>query len=147
MAENRPVDEVSVDRRDETVVIQQPGYATSEQITRDVAAERRLGFSQATRIVWTILIMLEIMLGLRLLLKLIAANPDSGFTVFMYGVTAPFIAPFIGLVGTPTSGGTIFEATTLIAMAIYAPVLLDGRSHPASRCGSPQCPHRYAIGE
>ena len=120
MAENRPVEEVSVDRRDETVVIQQPGYATREQTTRDVAAERRLGFYQVIRIIWTILGVLESMLGLRVVLKLIAANPDSGFAVFMYGITAPFIAPFSGLVGTPTSGGTIFEATTLIAMAIYA---------------------------
>ena len=28
--------------------------------------------------------------------------------------------PFTGLVATPTSGGTIFEVTTLIAMAVYA---------------------------
>jgi len=53
-------------------------------------------------------------------LKLIAANPDSGFAALIYGITAPFIAPFALLVGTPTSGGIILEVTTRIAMAIYA---------------------------
>ena len=33
----------SVDRREETVVTQQPGYAATEQVTRDVAAEPPLG--------------------------------------------------------------------------------------------------------
>ncbi len=67
-----------------------------------------------------ILGLLEILLGLRFLLKLIAANPNSGFAVFIYGITKPFLAPFTALVGTPTSGGTILVVTTLIAMAVYA---------------------------
>jgi len=120
MSENRPINEVAVDRRDETVVTQQPGYASTEQVTRDVAAERRLGFYQVTRIIWAILSLLEILLGLRFMLKLIAANPDSGFAVFIYGITGPFVAPFTGLVGTPASRGTILEVTTLIGMAVYA---------------------------
>ena len=119
MSENRPNNEVAVDRRDETVVTQQPGYASTEQVTRDVAAERRLGFYQVTRIIWTILGILEILLGLRFMLKLIAANPNSGFAVFIYGITGPFVAPFTALVGTPTSGATIIEVTTLIAMVVY----------------------------
>jgi YggT family protein len=120
MSENRPINEVGVDRRDVTVVTQQPGYASTEQVTRDVAAERRLGWFQVTRIIWTILGVVEILLGLRFILKLIAANANSGFAVFIYGITKPFVAPFALLVGTPTSGGTILEVTTLIAMAVYA---------------------------
>jgi uncharacterized membrane protein len=102
------------------VVTRQPGYASTEQVTRDVAAERRQGSFQINRILWTIVAILEILLGLRFVLKLIAANASSGFAVFIYGVTKPFVAPFVALVGTPTSGATVFEATTLIAMAIYA---------------------------
>lgn len=63
---------------------------------------------------------LEILLGLRFVLKLIGANPESGFAVLIYGITSIFVAPFTALVGTPTAGGSIFEFTTLIAMAIYA---------------------------
>ena len=109
-----------MDRRAETVVTQQPGYAATEQVTRDVAAEGRLRFLQIDRILYTLLGILEILLGLRFVLKLIAANPDSGFTVFIYGITGLFIAPFKALIGTPTFGGSSFEVTTLIAMAVYA---------------------------
>ena len=86
-----------------------------------IAAKKRWSPKHlATRIIWAVLGLLQILLGLRFLLKLIAANPDSGFAVLIYGITKPFIAPFALLVGTPTAGGVIFEATTLIAMAIYA---------------------------
>lgn len=112
--------ERSVDRREETVVTQEAGYAATEQVTRDVAAERRLRLALITQIAWAVLSFLEILLGLRFLLKLIGANPDSGFAVLIYGITEPLIAPFALLVGTPTAGGVILEVTTLIAMAIYA---------------------------
>jgi YggT family protein len=120
MSDNRQINDVPVDRREETVSTQQPGYAATEQVTRDVAAERRQGVEQVNQILMTILGILEIGLGLRLVLKMIAANASSGFADFVYGITAPFLAPFAGLVGTPTSGGTILEITTLIAMAVYA---------------------------
>jgi YggT family protein len=120
MSDNQRPNEVSVDRREEMVVTQQPGYAATEQVTRDVAAEGRLRGALVTQIIGAILGILEILLGLRFLLKLIAANPNSGFAVFIYGITKPLVAPFTALVGTPTSGGTILEVTTLIAMAVYA---------------------------
>jgi uncharacterized membrane protein len=120
MTINQPVNEIAVDRREETVVTQQPGYAATEQVTRDVAAERRQTWFMVNRIMWSVVGLLEILLGLRFVLKLIAANPESGFAAFIYGVTEPFIAPFALLVGTPTAGGIILEVTTLIAMAIYA---------------------------
>ncbi len=120
MSENQPIGELSVDRREETVVTQQPGYTATEQVTRDVAAERRQMLFQITRIIWTALALLELLLGMRFALKLIGANPDSGFAVFMYGITGVFVAPFTGLVSTWFSGETILEVTTLIAMAVYA---------------------------
>ena len=68
MSENQNINEVSVDRRAETVTTQQAGYAATEQVTRDVAAERRLGVFQINRIMWTVLGILEILLGLRFML-------------------------------------------------------------------------------
>ena len=120
MSDTQRPNEVSVDRREETVVTRQPGYAATEQVTRDVAAERRLRSALINRIIWAVLGLLEILLGLRFVLKLIAANPDSGFAAFIYGITSPFVAPFALLVGTPTFEKMILEWTTLIAMGIYA---------------------------
>ena len=120
MSENQQFTEVSVDRREETVTNQQPGYSSSERVTRDVAAEQRLNFFQIKRVLYTVLGILQITLGLRFALKLMAANPDSGFSQFIYGITGPFSAPFTGLVATPAAKGSVLEVTTLIAMAVYA---------------------------
>ncbi len=120
MTENQDVNQVGVDRRAETVVTQQPGYASSEEVTRDVAAERRMQGVQLNRILYTLLGIMEILLGLRFILKLVAANAGSGFAVFIYGITGVFVAPFNALFGTPTAGGSILEVTTLVAMAVYA---------------------------
>jgi YggT family protein len=120
MSNQTQMDETAVDRRAETTFTQEPGYAATEQVTRDVAAEGRLRFLQIDRILYTLLGILEIVLGLRFVLKLIAANADSGFSVFIYGVTGVFLAPFNALVGTPKVGGSVLEVNTLIAMAVYA---------------------------
>lgn len=120
MIENQENTEIAVDRREETLVTQQPGYTATEQVVRDVAAERRMEFFQLNRILWSMLVFLEILLGFRFLLRLIAANPDSGFAVLMYGVTGIFVAPFYGLISTPKYGGSALEVTTLIAMIVYA---------------------------
>lgn len=112
--------EPGVDRREETVVTQQPGYTTTEQSVRDVAAERRMQVFQLTRLVWGLLTLLEVMLGLRFLLKLMGANAASGFGMLVYGSTALFVAPFNGLFSSWSSGDMVLEVTTLVAMAIYA---------------------------
>jgi uncharacterized membrane protein len=151
MSNYQPTTDGAVDRREETVVTEQPGYAATEKVTRDVAAERQLALYQFYRIVWTILGILELLLALRFLLKLIGANPNSGFAVFMYGLTGLFTAPFTGLVSTWVSGETVLEVTTLIAMAMYAllfwgvmrliPILTDrARARTVTRTTREQTP-------
>ena len=124
MFEDQEANDEAVDRREETLVTRHPGYTATEQVVRDVAAERRMKLYQVNRIMWSFLALLEILLAARFLLRLIAANPDSGFAMFMYGVTGVFVAPFNGLVATPTPGGSPLEVTTLIAMAVYALIFL-----------------------
>ena len=120
MIEHQEINDVAVDLHEETLVTQHPGYTATEQVVHDVAAERRMGLFQVNRIIWSILVFLEILLAFRFILRLIAANPDSGFAMFMYGITGVFVAPFNGFITTPTSGGSSLEVTTLIAMAVYA---------------------------
>lgn len=111
--------DVEVDRREETLITRHPGYAATEQVVLDVAAERRMRMFQINRILWSLLVFLEILLAVRFILRMIAANPNSGFAMFMYGLTGIFVGPFNGLIATPTSGGVLLEITTLIAMAVY----------------------------
>lgn len=126
MSQMPPNIDAGVDRREETVVTQQPGIVTTEQTVHDVGAERRLRRYQVNRIIWGLLTLLEIMLGLRFLLKLIGANGASGFGTLVYGSTALFVAPFNGLLSTWTSGEMILEVTTLVAMGIYALLVWGG---------------------
>jgi len=120
MSENRPITTASVDRREETTVTQEPGYATTERVTRDVAAENRLRLFQVNRIIWSVLGLVEVLLGLRFLLKLMAANPDSGFGTFIYGITGLLVMPFTGLTPSWVSDAAILEVSTLVAMLVYA---------------------------
>jgi hypothetical protein len=72
------------------------------------------------KLVWLVAIVLEILIGFRVFLKLIAANPQSGFASFICNITAPFLAPFAGLTPTPAANGSVLELSSIIAMAVYA---------------------------
>ena len=63
---------------------------------------------------------LEGLLGIRFVLGLFGANPAAGFAQFIYGITGPFIAPFVGLFGQPRFEGSVFEFNSLVAILVYA---------------------------
>jgi len=58
-------------------------------------------------------------LAFRVLLKLLAANPSSGFTQFIYGITAPLAVPFLGVITSSTVRRSVLEWSTLLAMIVY----------------------------
>jgi YggT family protein len=62
---------------------------------------------------------LEVVLVFRFFLKLFGANPFAGFTSFIYGVSQPFVQPFLTVFRITRVEGSIFEWTTLLAMAVY----------------------------
>lgn len=74
---------------------------------------------RGTQIAWYILGLIEVLLAFRFVLKLLAANPDAGFTSFIYGITHIFAAPFLNVFRMSYVSGSIFEWTTLLAMFVY----------------------------
>ena len=74
---------------------------------------------RGTQIVWYFLSFLEVLLSFRFVLKLMGANPEAGFTNFIYAITWPFTAPFLAVFSRTTVQGSIFEWTTLLAMLVY----------------------------
>ncbi len=74
------------------------------------------------QVIWYILGVVEVLLAARILLKLIGANLNSGFTSLIYSVSSPFASPFSGVLGISASSGSVIEWSTLIAMAAYAVV-------------------------
>lgn len=73
-----------------------------------------------TQFVWWVFGIAEGLIGLRVLLKLMAANPSNPFAAFLYGITQPLIWPFQGLTAQPSASGFVLELLSLIAMAVYA---------------------------
>lgn len=72
------------------------------------------------RLVYYLFAVAEISIALRVILKLIAANPASGFARFIYAVTVPLTAPFRNIVAAPTAAnGSTLEISSLFAIAIY----------------------------
>jgi YGGT family protein len=82
--------------------------------------EKKKVIFRAHQIIWYILGFVEIMLGFRIALKALGANPESGFTSFIYGLTNPFALPFQGIFRTSVSYGSVFEWSTLVAALVYA---------------------------
>jgi hypothetical protein len=74
---------------------------------------------RGTQVVWYILGLLEALLAFRFVLKLLGANAGAGFTSFIYGVTHPFVAPFLSVFRITQIEGSVFEWTTLLAMFVY----------------------------
>jgi YggT family protein len=66
--------------------------------------------------------LLEILLGLRFLLRVSGANAENSFAQVIYSLSAPFVAPFSTLFVSPTSSdaANIFDVNVLIAMLVYA---------------------------
>lgn len=74
---------------------------------------------RGTQVVWYLLGLLEALLAFRLFLKLAGANPAAGFSRFIYGITYPFVAPFLNVFRITQVEGSVFEWTTVLAMAVY----------------------------
>jgi uncharacterized protein YggT (Ycf19 family) len=81
--------------------------------------EQRIFTFKATQLVWLLFGILEAMIALRVVLKLIGANPASPIAALIYGFTGIFLFPFTGLTATPAAGGMVFEFSSIIAMAVY----------------------------
>jgi glucan phosphoethanolaminetransferase (alkaline phosphatase superfamily) len=75
------------------------------------------------RIVGVIFGLIEIILAMRLIFKLLGANPSNGFIKIIYGITHLFTALFEGIFAEITissSTKAVFEPATLIAIILVA---------------------------
>jgi hypothetical protein len=93
--------------------------AVRREVVQDTGKESQATLVRVVQIMWLFVIALEILLGLRVLLKLAAADPSVPFAAFIYNLSAIFVAPFAGLTITPAANGVVFEVPTIFAMAAY----------------------------
>ena len=71
-------------------------------------------------ITYLVLGIVEALLITRVILKLLAANPEAGFVRFVYDRSALFVAPFLGIFPTPATQNSVLELSSLVAIAVYA---------------------------
>jgi len=74
---------------------------------------------RGTQIVWYLLDIIEVLLAFRFLLRLFGANPNAGFSSFIYNLSYPLAAPFLTVFRITRVEGSVFEWTTLLAMLVY----------------------------
>ena len=86
---------------------------------REPEREQRIITFKATQLIWLLFGILEVLIALRIGLKLIGANGDSPIVSVIYGFTNLFLFPFTSLIGSPSSGGMVLELSSLFAMLIY----------------------------
>lgn len=90
-----------------------------EVVADDPYAERRGAADKARQVVYLLFGLVEGLIAIRFVLRALGANPETPFASFIYGVTAPFLAPFAGLFGTPTFNGSVLEWHSLVAIVVY----------------------------
>jgi hypothetical protein len=133
------------DREVKRTTVETPGYAQSEEtVSQGTGTDRvvstkssmapsaaaasqyntKKGLFYSYTIIWYVLAFIEIVLAFRFVLKMLGANPESGFSNFVYGLSYPFAAPFLGIFSVSTAEGaetvSVFEWSTIIAALVYA---------------------------
>jgi len=94
--------------------------AETERVHAAIAAEQQRGLLKISQFIWLGFGVLEGLISLRILLKLIAANPQSPFAHLIYEITRPFLAPFVGLTPSPAANGVVLEIHSIVALFVYA---------------------------
>lgn len=108
-----------VDRR-EHVVVDEGLHEVRQRVVRDAGAEHAGQLARVVQIIWVLFAALEMLLGLRVVLKLIGANEANAFANFVYNLSQIFLWPFQSLTASPAAGGMVLEVPTLVAMVVYA---------------------------
>lgn len=85
------------------------------------SANQNSSVARIVHIVYFLFALIEVLLGLRVVLRMLDANASNGFANFIYGLSQPFVILFANLFSNPAiSQGTVLELTTITAMVAYA---------------------------
>ena len=112
------------ERRETVETVSAPAPAAAVDRTSATAydpyAGRRHASYRLVQAIYLVFGLIEALVVIRLALRALGANPDAGFAQFIYGVTAPLVAPFAGLFGNPHAGGAVLELHSIVALVVYA---------------------------
>jgi len=122
-----------------------------DTVAYDPYEGRRLAAVRLTQVIYWVFALVEGLIAIRLILRALGANPSAGFAQFIYGITGPLVAPFMGLFGNPTYQNSVLELSSIVALIVYALVawllaklvwILVGETRSAIRTRSTQMDSR-----
>jgi len=113
------LDRDQIDRRKKVVVQQTGGHVYEEHVVQNVNLEYREAIYKVTQFIWLLFGALEALIGIRVILMLIGANPGNPFTILVYQLSDLFLWPFRNIVANPAFQNHVFEITSIIAMIVY----------------------------
>jgi len=91
-----------------------------ESVAYDPYEGRRLAAYRLTQMIYWVFGLIEALIAIRLILKVLGANQTAGFAQFIYGITAPLVAPFVNLFSSPAYGNSVLELSSIVALVVYA---------------------------
>ena len=74
------------------------------------------------QVVWYVISVIEVLLLLRIIFRLLSANPGSGFVSLIYSLSSIFVIPFSAIFPSPAEGNYVLDTPAIIAFGMY-PVL------------------------
>lgn len=93
----------------------------TQQVQQVRTAGSPSGLVIAERIVYFLVGALAILLAIRFTLSLLGANLGNMFADFIFGLSNPFVVPFLNLFNYQTAFGlSRVEVETLVAIGVYA---------------------------
>ncbi len=92
--------------------------ATAEFVDNVEARQSRAAWLE--NLIYFIFGAISLLIAVRVLLKALGANPESGFTTFIYQLSHIFVAPFATVVNPIVVGNTaVFELGSILAIIVY----------------------------
>lgn len=113
------LDKDHIDRRKRVVVHQSGDHIHEEHVVHNANLEYREALYKVSQFIWLLFGGLEALIGIRVILLLIGANPANTFTAFVYQLSELFLWPFRNIVANPTFQNYVLEITSIIAMIVY----------------------------
>src|SRR5919201_920262 len=91
-----------IDQHKKVVVRQSGEHVHEEQVVQNVNLEYREAIYKVSQFIWLLFGGLEALIGIRIILLLIGANPATPFTALVYQLSDLFVWPFQNIVANPT---------------------------------------------
>jgi len=98
--------------------VHEPDVVEQQTVSANTLPPEDFALAKVTQILWFIGHVIATILGLRFLFLLMGAG-RTGIVLFIYDLSALFVAPFRGIFPSPAAGGAYFDTASVVAILIY----------------------------